>query len=835
MMRTRRLAASDFPPRFPVSSIRTRAMLLIAALAVVGCKDKPTTGSLVVTVNGLPTAAPAAVRVTGPSAFSQQVSATTTLEGLPPGEYTVRVETVHFTNALYTSQTASEKHTVTAGHTESASVGYELASGMVDIHVSGLPSGTAPSLLILGPGFNRTVLTDGIVGELPPGTYELRADTLANADGDKFGANQLSQPFTVSASLTPVVMSVVYALSSGSLTVNVAGLPAGLSATPVTVTGPGSFSRNLSATTTYRGLTAGTYTVSAVKATGLCPNYYQPDVASQTASVSIGATAGASVTFAQNQIDAANLNLKVDQIHLVQVVQDYNGGTPLVAGKPALLRVFGLANQCNFATPTMSVSISGGTAIKLTMADGAVPEAPDQGTLRSTWNAFVPGEIVKPGMTVTAVIDPDNAITEANEADNSLGPKTIDVRAVPTVGLRFVPVTVAGATGNVSADRIDDLLALSRKIHPVLAYDADIAPPFTATGAALTANDGDGWGRVLGDLEGKRVADQATNPTGRYYVGIVKVSYNSGIAGIGFVGGKSTLNWDYLPNSASEVIAHELGHNYGRNHTPCGNPSGIDAQYPNSGAYANGYIGQFGYDLTSELLKPPTQFSDIMGYCSAKWISDYTYFFMMQWITTHAASLPDVASAAQSANVSGGGGVPSLLVWGRIVNGQPVLEPAFELNARPQLPQPGANRLVGTDDSGAEIFSLSFAANRIADLPGDHQSFAFVIPVSLLRGRSLAELALTSGGGTRTVRSRASGDIAADAQTVVTQVGPRLARVQWDAAKFPVVMVRDVTSGQVIAFARGGDASIATSETGRDLELVYSNRVRSARVVRRWR
>ncbi|HEU4995609.1 MAG TPA: hypothetical protein VFT29_12355 [Gemmatimonadaceae bacterium] len=813
-----------------MSSIRSRAILLLAALAVVGCKDKPTTGSLVVTVNGLPSAAPAAVRVTGPSAFSQQVSATTTLDGLPPGEYTVRVETVHFTDALYTSQTTSEKHTVTAGHTESSTVAYELASGMVDIHVSGLPSGTAPSLVILGPGFNRTVLTDGIVGELPPGTYELRADTLANADGDRFGAEQLSQPFTVSASLTPVVMSVVYALSSGSLTINVAGLPAGLSATPVTVTGPGSFSRNLSVTTTYRGLAAGTYTVSAVKATGLCPNYYLPDVASQAASVSIGTTAGASVTFAENQIVAANLNLKVDQVHLVQVVQDYNGGTPLVAGKPALLRVFGLANQCNFATPKVRITISGGSPIDRMVAEGSVREAPDQGTLQSSWNAIVPGEIVQPGMTVTAVIDPDNAIAEANEADNSLGPKTIDVRTVPTVGLRFVPVTVAGATGNVSADRVDDLLALSRKIHPVLAYDADIAAPFTATGAALTANDGDGWGRVLGDLETKRVADQGSNPTARYYVGIVKVSYNSGIAGIGFVGGKSTLNWDYIP-SASEVIAHELGHNYGRNHTPCGNPSGIDTQYPNSGAYANGFIGQFGYDLASELLKPPTQFSDIMGYCSTKWISDYTYFFMMQWITTHAASLPDVASAAQSAKV--GGEVPSLLVWGRIVNGQPVLEPAFELNARPQLPQPGANRLVGTDDSGAEILSLSFAANRIADLPGDHQSFAFVIPVSLLRGRSLAELALTSGS--RTVRSRASGEIGADAQTVVTQVGPRLARVQWDAAKFPVVMVRDVVSGQVIAFARGGDASIVTSDTGRDLELVYSNRVQSARVVRRWR
>lgn len=809
-------------------AIRSRALLLLGSLAAIGCKDKPTTGSLVVSVEGLPTTAPAAVRVSGPSAFSQQVLATTTLENLPPGEYTVNVETVHFTNALYSSTTVSEKHTITAGHTESAAVSYGLASGAVDISVSGLPAGVGPSLVLIGfKGLTKTVLAAGIVGELPPDTYELRADTLANSDGDRFGAETPSQTFTIGASLTPLPLSVSYAIASGSLTVNISGLPAALNTVPVTVTGPGSFAKTTAATTTYRGLAPGTYTVSAVKTTGVCPDFYTPDIPSQSASVSVGATASSTINFASGQVVPGDLNLKVDQLHLVQVVQDYNGSMPLMAGKPALLRVFGVANQCNFAAPKVRITISGGAPIDRPSNEAFVREVSDQGALQSSWNVLIPPNLVQPGMTVTAVIDPDNAVAEANEGDNTLT-KQIDVRTAPVVGLRFVPVSVAGSTGDVTQQRIESMLALSRKIHPVFEYDADIGPVFTASGDELTANDGFGWGRVLEELNAKRRADEASGITSRYYVGIVKVKYNSGIAGIGFVGDKSTLNWDYLP-SASEVVAHELGHNYGRSHTPCGNPSGIDPNYPASGGYAGGFIGQYGYDIDAGALKPPNQFSDIMGYCRPQWISDYTYFYMMQWITSHAATLPTIGSAFQAASASAE--VPSLLVWGRIVNGQPILEPAFELNARPQLPSAGSNRLAAVDAAGAEIFSLSFAANRIADLPGDNQSFAFVIPVAMLRGHSLSELVLTSGG--RTVRNRAAADVGSDAQTVVTRTGPRSARVQWDGAKFPAVMVRDAKSGEVIAFARGGDASIVASDG--DLELFYSNRVRGARVLRRLR
>ncbi len=72
-------------------------------------------------------------------------------------------------------------------------------------------------------------------------------------------------------------------------------------------------------------------------------------------------------------------------------------------------------------------------------------------------------------------------------------------------------------------------------------------------------------------------------------------------------------------------MAHEVGHNHGRNHAPCvpqgGSISGVDNNYP----YSGGNIGVWGYDPSKQSLINPNGVTDIMGYCNTKWISDYTY------------------------------------------------------------------------------------------------------------------------------------------------------------------------------------------------------------------
>jgi hypothetical protein len=306
---------------------------------------------------------------------------------------------------------------------------------------------------------------------------------------------------------------------------------------------------------------------------------------------------------------------------------------------------------------------------------------------------------------------------------------------------------------------------------------------------------------------------------------VAKVSYGNGVAGVAYVSNPATfpaqvaraaLGWDYIP-SGSIVAAHELGHNWARNHAPCGGPSGIDLNYPR----ADGSTGGFGYALSSGTLEPPTS-SDIMGYCDSKWISEYTYSAVMNYL---GSGSPLVHGGSASLAVQ-----PCLVVWGHIRNGELVLEPAFQVNTRPNLPrQAGPYSLEGRASDGSPVFSLSFAPSEIADAPGNQQNFVFAVPLSSARASRLASLHL-SGGGRPAVLAAATTVTGAQPTIPLEKVEVRRAGagkvgLRWDARAHPMIMVRDTETGEVLSLARGGDAQLSTLKG--HLDLVLSDGVKS--------
>lgn len=516
------------------------------------------------------------------------------------------------------------------------------------------------------------------------------------------------------------------------------------------------------------------------------------------------------------------VNLRIETLYLVQSVQTRDGTVPLVAGKDAYLRVFPLADRANTATPSVRVRFYQGGALRETFtiaADGAsVPTAVEQASLASSWDVKVPGSLIQPGTQMLVDVDPANAVAESNENDNSFpgdgSPRQLSVTSLAPFRIRFVPMVQSenGLTGRVSEANLEAYLAFSRKVHPVSAVDADIRAPYSVRGLGFDPQ-GNTWQAAVAELDAVRVAEGGN----RFYYGVVQTPYNGGgVVGIAAgIPARTALGWDRFPD-ASETLAHEMGHAWGRRHAPCGNVGGVDTQYP----YTLGMIGVFGMDVETGELKIPSANTDIMGYCDANfWISDYTYSGILNY---RRANEPSASAAPQ----------PALLVWGTIQDGRVVLEPAFQVTTRPALPDaPGPYTLEGLDAEGAVLFSTSFAGNPISDVEGDRRSFAFALPLAPQQMERLATLRV--GGTAVQARTRAvpgavlerRASLSVAPRATVARLGADRLSVRWDASAYPMAMVRDARTGEILALARGGAADVRAGAG--EVEVVLSDGVRS--------
>jgi hypothetical protein len=217
----------------------------------------------------------------------------------------------------------------------------------------------------------------------------------------------------------------------------------------------------------------------------------------------------------------------------------------------------------------------------------------------------------------------------------------------------------------------------------------------------------------------------------------------------------------------------------------------------------------YGMDVALQSLKSPTT-SDIMGYCDPKWIGDYSYMAILNYLSPVS---PLVASAVVREAVQ-----PCLLIWGHIRNGELVLEPAFQVNTRPSLPRrAGPYSVSAAGENGTTLFNFAFAPKEIADLPGGQKNFVFAVPVSEAQARQVTTLRL-SGAGRQTIRRATVAGMSGSRQT--TGGRPQSPSVH------PMVMVRDARTGEVLSLARGG--SVQLPGVRHEVDLVLSNGVISS-------
>lgn len=503
----------------------------------------------------------------------------------------------------------------------------------------------------------------------------------------------------------------------------------------------------------------------------------------------------------------ATLDLTIDGLYITQATQEYpDPQVPLVANRSAWVRVFAKANQANTVTPQVKVDfIKGSTTNTLTIAAGSssVPLSIDSEDAAASWNAPVPAAWIQPGTQVVATVDPTNAIAEANEANNTFT-QNLDVRTLDTWKVTLIPVHTAdgnqGVIENGTRSRTD-WMDFAKRLHPVPdSIDVAVGGVFN-TSVATLQSDGTGWSTVLSALDAKRTADGVTD---RYYYGAVHTTYNSGVAGMGYIGWPVAIGWD-VSGSFPAVLAHEEGHNFNRHHSPCGGASDPDPNYPYPGAL----IGVPGWDVfaSSGNMKPASTYTDVMAYCSTQWISDYVYLSELNFRQT---SSPDIVDSSSNADL-----VPSqgLLVWGRIENGKVILEPAFQVPVKNRPQAAGSYTWEAHDAAGRVVASVNFDAHEVADMPDatSLQLFSFMVPLQTDVLAAVQSMHIKLGGREIAQEAQTAPTLSeADLQNTVRveDLPDHGARIVWDAARYPVVMLRDAQTGEVRGFLRGGNAEI---------------------------
>jgi hypothetical protein len=361
----------------------------------------------------------------------------------------------------------------------------------------------------------------------------------------------------------------------------------------------------------------------------------------------------------------------------------------LVPGKETWVRAYVVSDQTGLASPTVRLTgyrgatILGtldmtGPATLPTSAGGVVADAIRYSEAQS-FNAQLPATWVTSGLSVRIEVDPEQRLgtTTTQDATPSVGtPTRLEIVLVPVVSGSFVPTV---PTTTAVLDELTRRFPIARDRIVVTTRPSYVLTSVTnGVGDADSSASSADWSAALSELRQLRDSENPGNAY-RYYFGFVRRSAG-GVAGIGYVPGRAALGWD-ASTGWMRTMSHELGHNFGRPHAPCGGATGADANWPPE--YTGGSLGpQPLVDSVPAALDvvSPLGLTDIMGYCSGSWFSDYNYRLMQ----THLESQPQAALAfAQAAPASS----DMLLIAGVIGLDGVNLHPVKALRGSPE---PGA-------------------------------------------------------------------------------------------------------------------------------------------------
>ena len=474
------------------------------------------------------------------------------------------------------------------------------------------------------------------------------------------------------------------------------------------------------------------------------------------------------------RVNPSQVVLTAPMIYLTQAAQSTRGQVQLIAGRPALLRVFMTGDETSFYRPSVRVTLlRDDTEIYRQVLAPPTEHTPSesvQGELDGSFNAAIPGTLIQPGVTMLVELDPEGVVPLApgsrlrypEEGSRRLRvaePQLFRQIMVPTIATQGPDESIFDWTDGLNPE--SPQVRLAKTLMPVGDMELEVHETFRTSADLSTQN---GWGQWIRET---RVLYEQSGRRG-YYYGVVRFS-GPAYGGLGYVGYPVSVGL-----ASAGIYAHELGHNMNLWHAPCGGAGGPDPNYP----YPNGGIGIWGYDIHANRLLDPDDYNDVMGYCSMDWVSDYHF----SRATFHRLDGDGGVVLEGSGSAAGAGDRGEMLVvWGSVQEGRVRLDPAFVLEGPPVLPESaGPYRVEGLASDGHREFSLSFSPTPLEFGGGD---FVFFVPWEAGWAGSLDRIVVTGPEGEHALTRSGSPPLA-----VVTD--PSTGRIRamirnWDGGPLP--------------------------------------------------
>ena len=440
-------------------------------------------------------------------------------------------------------------------------------------------------------------------------------------------------------------------------------------------------------------------------------------------------------------VSPGSVRLTAPAVYLNQAIQRLDGTVPLIAGRKALLRVFVTGDEVSYYEPKAFADfLLGGRVIHTVPMDPphVIPDAVDEKWRLQSFNAEIPGEVIRPGVGLSVEMDPDGVVPLRPGSERRIpaeGTLALNVVELPVHFQTLVPVIAA--TDPREQIRIwaqgmtaeSEWLQFARSVLPIGEMHLTMHEPFYTS---VDLNTFDGWRQLISDIRTLRTMENGRG----YYYGAFHRANLTGLVGLGYIGYPVSIGL-----SQDDTFAHEVGHNMSLAHAPCGGAGGADPKFP----YRDGSTGVWGYNPAGGGIIDPDQYKDLMGYCNPNWVSDYSFEKALDFrVRTEIRPGGGDPGGVDPVDVRGSA-EQTLLLRGRAVGGELVLEPAFLVETQPVLPGgDGPYRLEGFGSGGRIVFSFDFTPTPLEFGGGD---FLFAVPWDAESNGALERVVLSGPEG----------------------------------------------------------------------------------------